>query len=82
MPLSWNEIRSRAVEFFKEWENETRENAEAKSFWDGFFKVFGIKRRKIGIFEAVKLMGVGLNLHFFEFRFPRLAFYKSLEFQV
>lgn len=51
MPLSWNEIKSRAVEFSKEWENETRENAEAKSFWDGFFKVFGIKRRKIGIFE-------------------------------
>jgi hypothetical protein len=24
--------------------------------------------------EAVKLMGVGLNLYFFEFRFPRLAF--------
>lgn len=58
MPLSWNEIRNRALEFSKEWENETRENAEAKSFWDGFFKVFGIQRRKIGIFEKhVKKLG-------------------------
>lgn len=58
MPLSWNEIRSRALEFSKEWETETRENAEAKSFWDGFFKVFGIQRRKIGIFEKhVKKLG-------------------------
>jgi len=37
MPLSWNEIKSRAIEFSKEWENESSEDAEAKSFWDGFF---------------------------------------------
>jgi hypothetical protein len=51
MALSWNEIRSRAVTFSKEWENETSEDAEAKSFWDGFFNVFGISRRLIGSFE-------------------------------
>jgi hypothetical protein len=58
MPLSLNEIRSRALEFSKEWENETRENAEAKSFWDGFFNVFGISRRRVAIFEKhVKKLG-------------------------
>lgn len=31
--LSWNEIRARAIKFSKEWENETSEHAEAKSFW-------------------------------------------------
>ncbi len=35
MPLSWNEIKTRATTFSKEWENETSEDAEAKSFWDG-----------------------------------------------
>ncbi len=30
MPLSWNEIRSRALEFSKRWELETSEDAEAK----------------------------------------------------
>lgn len=36
MPLSWNEIKSRAIEFSKEWEEEKSEDAEAKSFWDWF----------------------------------------------
>ncbi len=51
MALSWNEIRSRAVAFSKEWENETSEDAEAKSFWDAFFNVFGVSRRLIATFE-------------------------------
>ena len=44
--LSWNEVKDRAVRFSKEWENETSEDAEAKSFLDGFFNVFGITRAK------------------------------------
>ena len=51
MPLSWNEIRARAIEFSKEWEDETSEDAEAKSFWDAFFAIFGISRRRIASFE-------------------------------
>ena len=55
MPLSWNEIKSRAIEFSKEWENDFNEHAEAKSFMDGFFNVFGIPRKRVGTFEhAVK----------------------------
>lgn len=51
MPLSWNEIKSRAAAFSKEWENTEREEAEAKSFLDAFFNVFDISRRKVGTFE-------------------------------
>jgi len=51
MPLSWNEIRSRAVAFSKEWAGETREHAEAKTFWDQFFNVFGISRKLVASFE-------------------------------
>jgi hypothetical protein len=51
MPLSWNEIRSRAIAFSKEWEGETSENAEAKSFWDSFFNIFGVTRRRVATFE-------------------------------
>ncbi|BAQ61261.1 Type II restriction enzyme [Geminocystis sp. NIES-3708] len=54
-PLSWNEIKSRAIAFSIEWENETSESAEAKSFWDSFFNVFGVSRRRVATFEkAVK----------------------------
>ncbi len=51
MPLSWNEIKSRALAFSKEWENDISEDAEAKSFWDDFFNVFGISRRRVATFE-------------------------------
>ncbi|HQV80567.1 MAG TPA: class I SAM-dependent DNA methyltransferase, partial [Agitococcus sp.] len=45
MPLSWNEIKSRAAKFSKDWQHESSEDAEAKSFWDAFFTVFGVNRR-------------------------------------
>ena len=51
MPLSWNEIKSRATAFSNEWKNDTSEEAEAKSFWDDFFNVFGISRRRVATFE-------------------------------
>lgn len=51
MPLSWNEIKDRALKFSREWADEASEDAEAKSFWDGFFNVFGIPRRRVGTFE-------------------------------
>ncbi len=51
MALSWNEIKERAVTFSKEWENEIHEEAEAKSFLESFFNVFGINRRKFATFE-------------------------------
>jgi len=58
MPLSWNEIKSRAIAFSKEWETETSEDAEAKSFWDGFFNIFGITRKRVASFEEpVKKLG-------------------------
>ncbi|NLF97534.1 MAG: class I SAM-dependent DNA methyltransferase [Candidatus Riflebacteria bacterium] len=58
MPLSWNEIKSRAIAFSKEWETETSEDAEAKSFWDGFFNIFGISRKRVASFEEpVKKLG-------------------------
>jgi len=51
MPLSWNEIKDRALKFSREWAEEASEDAEAKSFWDGFFNVFGVPRRRVGTFE-------------------------------
>jgi len=51
MALSWNEIKERALKFSEEWKEETREHAEAKSFWDDFFHVFGVTRRRIASFE-------------------------------
>ena len=58
MALSWNEIKQRSIEFSKEWENATKENAESQSFWINFFNVFGINQRRVSSFEhAVKKLG-------------------------
>jgi hypothetical protein len=51
MPLSWNEIKDRALAFSREWADETSEDAEAKSFWDAFFMVFNVPRRRVATFE-------------------------------
>jgi hypothetical protein len=51
MPLPWNEIKDRALKFFHEWADESSEDAEAKSFWDAFFTVFGVPRRRVATFE-------------------------------
>lgn len=51
MPLSWNEIKQRAIAFSKEWQTETSEKSESQSFWNDFFNVFGISRRRVGSFE-------------------------------
>ncbi len=59
MPISWNEIRDRSLAFSREWATECSEDAEAKSFWDGFFSVFGITRRRVASFEAPVKKGDG-----------------------
>lgn len=58
MPISWNEIKSRAINFMNEWKEESKERAEKDSFWNSFFDVFGITRRRIATFEkSVKRLG-------------------------
>lgn len=59
MPLSWNEIRDRSLGFSREWADACSEDAEAKSFWDGFFNVFGITRRRVASFEVPVKKGDG-----------------------
>ncbi|HMN25254.1 MAG TPA: hypothetical protein PKE38_12175 [Ignavibacteriaceae bacterium] len=51
MPLSWNEIKSKAVRFSKDWEDVTEESAESQTFLNEFFEVFGISRRRVSTFE-------------------------------
>ena len=51
MPISWNEIKDRALKFSQEWAAEVSEAAEAKSFWDAFFHVFGVSRKRLATFE-------------------------------
>jgi N-6 DNA Methylase len=50
--LSIAEIKANAHHFVKTWETENSERKEAQSFWNDFFTLFGLNRRKVGgIFE-------------------------------
>jgi hypothetical protein len=51
MPISWNEIRQRAIAFSKQWMGVKRESAEKQTFWNQFFDIFGIRRRVVATFE-------------------------------
>lgn len=51
MPLSWNEIRHRAIAFSRDWKGTTSEKSERQTFWNEFFDIFGIKRRTVASFE-------------------------------
>lgn len=63
MPLSWNEIRDRAITFSRKWGEETSERAEAQSFWNEFFQIFGLDRKRVAVFEKqVQLARAGEKL--------------------
>ncbi len=58
MPLPWPEIRDKAIAFSREWQDEKSERAEAQTFWNEFFAVFGVPRRRVASFEEpVKRLG-------------------------
>ena len=57
MALSWNEIKDRALNFSKEWEHTSNEEADAKPFLVEFFNVFGISSKRVSTFEhRVKML--------------------------
>jgi len=47
LTLSREQMRSRALAFAKKWQGEQRERAEAKSFLDDFFDIFGRDRHAV-----------------------------------
>ena len=49
--LSQQEIKDHAYAFVKDWEGVSRERAEAQTFWNEFFAIFGLTRRRVAAFE-------------------------------
>jgi hypothetical protein len=55
MPISWNEIKSRALTFSRTWADAANEDSQGKPFWIDFFEIFGITDKRVATFEhAVK----------------------------
>ena len=51
MPLSWNEIKDRALAFSKDWATAKDEKSEAQRFWIAFFEIFGFTKQRVFAFE-------------------------------
>ena len=51
MRLSWNEIRTRASKFVREWADAAYEKGETQSFYNDFFEIFGVRRRTVARYE-------------------------------
>lgn len=56
--LTQKEIRERAANFAHIWVDAKRESSDKQTFWNDFFNIFGISRRRVATFEEpVKKLG-------------------------
>ena len=51
MRLDWNDIKARAHHFVDEHKDDHYEKGETQSFYNEFFEVFGVPRRRVASFE-------------------------------
>lgn len=57
MALTWDEIKGNALSFSRKWKDAIDEEAEAQSFLNDFFGIFGINRKQVATFEKRVDMG-------------------------
>jgi hypothetical protein len=51
MRLDWNDIKARAAKFAADWKDAHYERGESQTFYNEFFELFGITRRRVASFE-------------------------------
>ena len=56
MRLDWNDIKASAAKFAEEWKDASYERGQTQTFYNEFFDVFGVPRKRVASFEH------GINL--------------------
>ena len=51
MRLDWNDIKARAAKFAEDWNGAHYERGETHTFYNEFFQLFGVTRRRVATFE-------------------------------
>ncbi len=51
MTLDWNTIKTQATQFAADFAHVTSEKAEAQTFWNRFFAIYGLERNRVAVFE-------------------------------
>jgi hypothetical protein len=49
--IGWNEMRTRATQFSKDWAGAFYEKGETQTFYNEFFNIFGLTRRDVSVYE-------------------------------
>ena len=71
MRLSWPEIRTNAAHFASEWEGKGYEKGQTQSFYDEFFRIFGVPRKQVAVYEQrVKALDPGRSGGFIDLFWP------------
>lgn len=52
MQRSWSDIREQAVKFSNAFATARHERGEAQTFWNSFFDLFGVERRRVAVYES------------------------------
>ena len=47
----WNQIRTRAADFAREWADAAYEKGDTQTFYNEFFEIFGKRRRDVARYE-------------------------------
>ena len=51
MRLDWNDIKARAAKFAEDWNGAQYDRGETQTFYNEFFDLFGVTRRRVASFE-------------------------------
>jgi hypothetical protein len=51
LAFDWNDIKVRAAKFAGEWKDVHYERGETQTFYNEFFELFGVTRRRVASFE-------------------------------
>ena len=71
MARAWNEVRRRAIVFSKKWRDAGSEKGESQSFYDDFFKIFGVERWQVARYEQ-KVKKLGHHTGFIDLLWPKV----------
>ncbi|MFM9975592.1 MAG: type IIL restriction-modification enzyme MmeI [Beijerinckiaceae bacterium] len=52
MRLDWNDIKARAATFADAWKDAAYERGETQTFYNEFFELFGVPRKRVASFET------------------------------
>jgi hypothetical protein len=68
--IGWNEMRTRATQFSKDWAGAFYEKGETQTFYNEFFNIFGLTRRDVYVYYEKKITKLNNTTGFIDVFWP------------